>query len=645
MISQVAIGYTKRTVIKPTEITGSVWIDASDYAVGTFSDGTVLTNKLNPAIVFEVEGTTLAIQVNANGKKEFVFDGSSYIKCTSGVSDFTKYKNGLQNYTVSFIGKIGTTSNPDAVYGICGNSPTTSLAHGFWIQADNRTATPVGSRGFRYAICKNVGSSFPVNSFYSTQAVYNSRRSHYFTFDITNAVIDNLRLFAGGDMVGLTDRIRSTAHTTSGLGSIIVFATDAPTYAFEIGATGNGGVQKLTGKMEQFMIFDVALTKTQVRGIDEYFQMHNTYGNSIFQYVDHQTTLNDQYIFGGMYAKKANKTLNVFLSSRGSAHDMTSTQRPAVQLTTTDNRPKFTLPYTNVFSTSGESVHMGPSGGYTPTGRLITVYGKFTTSGGAWNSLICRYSDNDGTTWSSEINITVPTTSPALDSVIAHDKLVVCNNGDIALPVYAASGTSLYKIYVLRSSDDGLSWTFTEVYSSGSAYVNESSFAHCGGNNWIVASRVEAINGSSFEYKIFRSTDDLATFSDLGNINLNHTLYVYAHPPQVRDILIDGTRVIELSFVNRGTRRWHFCYITASGFVSNGISEFTGKTVYVFDIRLQGTTAPLSWRTGYPFLIHPNNDLHMEGVWFHEEDENNTHLGVFRVDDELKGKIKTELGI
>lgn len=626
--------WPKRDPVSPSQLGAEIWIDAEDYAVGTFANGAAITNKGNALITFQVVGTTLSIQVNSDGKKEFVFDGNSTIRCTSATNVFNQFKNGTLSYTIGFIGKIGTTSNPDAFYGICGSNATSSTNEGLVIYAENRVASP--NKGLRQMISKGIMNSFPIDSLHPN-VDYSTRISFYADLDLS-LLMDNNRLFYNGDINSIKDRIRTTANTTSGLGTVIAFSGTDSTYPFEIGGTGNG-TGKLVGKMEQFMLIDIPITQSQVRGLNKYFAVYPTIGDTTFKYLTQTQTLSDQYVFGGVYFKNASKSRTMFVTSVGPAHS--SLNRVLSKTLSTNDGNSFAGSYTTIWSDAAENAHLGVYGGESDSGRWIVCYAKFNDAA-SFLGLIVRYSDDDGDTWSSEVTVTIPVTSPTLDFIIPHDNLVICNNGDIALTCYGYSGTSLYNIYIMRSTDDGLTWSFALVYTSGSVNINECSAAHLGGNDWIVVARIEVASGGFFEFKQFYSNDDLATFSDDGNTDFNLN-YVYAHPPMVRTIFLDGTRVIELSWVNRGTRRWHFKYALPSALITNGATEWDSKPTYTYDIREYGDNQ--GWETGYPFIIHPDDTLKAEGVFFGETSSTTTDTVFVKIDDELKSKIKTDLGI
>jgi hypothetical protein len=148
-------------------------------------------------------------------------------------------------------------------------------------------------------------------------------------------------------------------------------------------------------------------------------------------------------------------------------------------------------------------------------------------------------------------------------------------------------------------------------------------------------------SGGVFKYQQFLSTDDGETWSDQGATPFGGALF--AHPPMLRSFLIDGTLVVEATWVNRLTRRMHCKYAIASAVVSNGISEWTAKTVYTILQREQGDDQ--GYETGYPFFIHSRDDLNMQGVWFSEESATTTKTAFQYFNDEFRTAIKTELGI
>lgn len=630
-------------VIDPATLSPFVFIDAEDYAVGAISNGTTLTNHGSGGGAITVVGTTLSVQVNADGKKEFVCDGSTHLLCDTQ-NAFAFMHNGTgSDYTVQFIGKIGTTSNPDAAYFLFGNLAGSSTSIGMSLTIENRAAQSA-TRGAQFIIGRGVSSSLPINS-RNDVLTFNTRKSYVWTLQMNGILMNHNRMFDSGDLMGVHDRIRTTSNTTSGLGTAIAFSSSNPTNKFQI-LSGGTGTFRLVGKMEKFMIYPSVLNKDQIRGVDAFCDIPADYGKagSTCKYIKINQTLTNgapnNYALGGLYAKNTSKTRTNFITSIGPDHFEVGSDRKIMQSVSLDDG--FTFPaYTELFASGTVSPQGGPAGGYTPTGRLLLIYGQYTSATGVYTGpIIVKFSGDDGVTW-NEFTATLPVTSPVLTGWNVLDKPEVCDNGDVVITMYAASGTSLYNVYVMRTSDNGATWTFNLITTSPTAYKNESSVVNLGGGNMLVATRVEAIDTGFFKHEFFSSSDHGVTWSSIGTRNYGT---VYAHPPVLRRFDLDGSMVIAFYYVDRGTRKCFVVYATAAAWIASGLTALTGRTVYTLDNRLYG--ANLGWESGYPTVIHPDNDLKAEGIYSEESTNNSVcTINFFKIDDEHKAKIKAELGI
>jgi hypothetical protein len=630
------------TPINPSTLSPYVWIDASDYAVGAISNGSTITNKGSGPGNFTVNGTTLTVQINADGKKEFVLDGNTSLLSTNQ-NYFVRFHNSTESYSLQFVGKLGNTSNPDAFYGICGNSGGTALAHGVFFGIENRVAQP-STKGLSFLISRNVAApAVFLNANAMNFTEFNARRAYTYTLNL-GLIMDYVRLFRNGDLCDIKDRARSAANTTSGLGAAYAASATNPTNNFEIGGSG-AGTFKLVGKMEQFIMCSTALSKDTVRGLESYAGIIPTYGQTAAKYININQTITDDYTFGGIYAKNASKSRTNYVTARGPDHFGAGSDRTIVQSVSTDDGVTFPA-LTALFADPATSPQGAPAGGYTSTGRLLMVYGKQTNATGVYNFIKVRYSDDDGVTWSSEIDVGVPVTSPTLTFWNILDKVETCDNGDLIVTWYGtAPSLALCNLYVMRSSDNGLTWTHTLVSTSTTVYKNEGSIVNLGGGNLLAEYRVEPIDGASYKYEQFFSSDNGVNWVSQGTTNLGVTLYVYPHPPMLRRFDISGVRVIAFYFYNRGTRRMHVIYARASSLISSGLSAWTGRTVYTLDFRLYGANNA-GWRNGYPNIIHPDNDLKSEGMFSAETVLNDIcTISFFKIDNEHEAKIKTELSI
>ena len=147
---------------------------------------------------------------------------------------------------------------------------------------------------------------------------------------------------------------------------------------------------------------------------------------------------------------------------------------------------------------------------YTKTGRLITMFGRYT--GTAWTGITqVMYSDDDGVTWSAKT--TIPNPSGLLGTVIVNapygNKIVYDDNGDILYPFYAvySSGGA---IVLARSQDNGETWdtNYVTAYDDTSYALQEPSIEDFGDGTFLMVCRVAAPNTAGYRIPaLLKSTD------------------------------------------------------------------------------------------------------------------------------------------
>ena len=122
-----------------------------------------------------------------------------------------------------------------------------------------------------------------------------------------DAIIDQDYLIKDGDWAGISDISRTTANSTSGLGTERAQSASAPTYSFNIGAGGNGAGALAAGStMREFIIIDELMNLYELRGMDAYFGSYFTRGRGTVRVgLITLESISSQYILSGTYIKNA----------------------------------------------------------------------------------------------------------------------------------------------------------------------------------------------------------------------------------------------------------------------------------------------------------------------------------------------------
>lgn len=143
------------------------------------------------------------------------------------------------NHTIYFVMQFGTSANPNAIYGILGNSGGSSANKGVGAWYDDRAAVP-RSNSFRYVIVRGVAGfilDFDNNDVITPNTL------------LVGCVEIDLSQSSNNDKAKL--RINGTLQSTT----VTTFNTtpsSPPTFNMQIGGIGNGSI--LVGKIRQVVI-------------------------------------------------------------------------------------------------------------------------------------------------------------------------------------------------------------------------------------------------------------------------------------------------------------------------------------------------------------------------------------------------------
>lgn len=141
---------------------------------------------------------------------------------------------------------------------------------------------------------------------------------------------------------------------------------------------------------------------------------------------------------------------------------------------------------------------------YTPSGRLIVIYGVYDGSS-TWYQSEYIYSDNDGDTWSSPVTMPTGTSINALanaDIQPYSNKGLVDASGYLYYPTYITNATFTgCDIYMARSIDNGTTWVwdYKKVFDgiNTASYLPEITTCDLGNGIWVLVARCQKINADS----------------------------------------------------------------------------------------------------------------------------------------------------
>lgn len=269
--------------------------------------------------------------------------------------------------------------------------------------------------------------------------------------------------------------------------------------------------------------------------------------------------------------------------------------------------------------TDGSFQAQSLSAGYSNNGRfhaLISCHTSVGTPGGT-NELRYVYSDDDGTTMSSAVTITLP--SNGLNGFRMHDKINDCGNGVMWAPAYFSTDegdATQSSRYVVRTTDGGANWSFVLVDGPTSAFINEGSGLLVTNSVQILMCRYDDV----FQYWMYKTTDAGATWTSVGAFSTTHIMTVAA-PCALRKFRADsGKYYAVMYFPDKANERLYAIYGRLDNAIDAGVGFLNTNTL----ILLRQDTVILH----YGDMCHYNNNMNARGVWPRE-------AGTFPDDNEM----------
>jgi hypothetical protein len=257
--------------------------------------------------------------------------------------------------------------------------------------------------------------------------------------------------------------------------------------------------------------------------------------------------------------------------------------------------------------TDGTFQIQDPGIGYDRQGRLHIMADCHSTVGstGGTHELRYMYSDDDGTTVSSPVTITLP--SNGMATFRMYGRIIDMGGGLLLAPCYffTEEGTTTNSArYALRSTDRGANWSWVLI-ESGSTYINEMEFLGIDNDIVIGIARYESLP----QFWMYKSTDRGATWTSVGVFSTGVAL-TSATPCRLHKFqLDDGTWTAVMYFVNRGTgtKTLYALYGRLNVGIEAGIGLFKQSSLT--------TLATNSNIIHYGDVCHYNGNMNARGAW------------------------------
>ena len=191
--------------------------------------------------------------------------------------------------------------------------------------------------------------------------------------------------------------------------------------------------------------------------------------------------------------------------------------------------------------------------GVTDHGRIFVFYSTYDSTNDSWPSPIeYRYSDNNGTTWSANISLTIPTLSGLIPvGASAWGMLRILGDGRVGVTYYAWNATNATQNRFAYSDDNGATWSHVVIGATIANYGRtETDFIYLGNDRIVALARMEALPGP----QMFRSTDNGLTWVADGALPQGLTAGTGAYMGLITDKL--GASWVLAFFYQEVTTHW-----------------------------------------------------------------------------------------
>jgi hypothetical protein len=538
-----------------------------------------------------------------------VFGGTGNLRHTGASSVFNNFHFratiGALKWAIHGVFQIGTSDDPNAFYGIVGNNGGASSSKGINIGYDDRASVPLNN-SITIAITRGTSQSFISLGGNTNIITANRILDVWIQVDKSLDQEDQVKLFINGFRFVVSNRIDSSTMVTT------------PSFAMEIGAHGNAAGRGVLTLKE--ITFQDALNTDAFRQQFITNRMFK-YGIAAFPTVIDGIPIssdwvltnvldeNRYYLTNHLCQKPSNANVIVSLFSDGLNH-VPSDGKVISRRISTDKGVTWSAK-SQSYDPGGTDSPGDLGAGYGSGDRLHAIIDLLHTAAGpSWTTfaMVYIYSDDDGATWSSPVDITSSIPSDGLaawrvySTIIENDGVLMCAYYKTTSDLSSANSAR----YILRSTDNGANWT-SILIQTGATHRNETEIVALSSTVVLAVTRDE----STLEYYQSISTDNGLTWTNQGDLSFGET-FARATPVRLKKFQIAGTNIIACYYSDRDRDIFKVIYGKASDLIASGLT---------------------GWNIGTKFTLHQgSNNEHLHYGDACHFDNNFQAIGMYAID-------------
>lgn len=587
---------------------------AEGLVVNTTNAAGVVDGSGNVTKISSMSPHASGVEFDSNGTApvlsggSIVFAGTGTLRHNGAGSVFNAYHYNsninLVTWCVHFVVKIGSGSNPGAEYGVFGNNGSGSGNKGISGRFSDASAAN-RNNAFVIQITRGTSQSFILQAENNNIIEPNRLIDVWIEIDKSLTTEDQAKLYINGYKTAVSMRVDSATAVTT------------PSFSMEIGGCGNGSAMAVMELKE--ITFQRGLPTSAFR---QKFILARMYKYGIVAYphtieaIQRRSFINlfnivaqsRYFLTVHLCQNPSNPNVIVSLFSDMITHVYDADRLISMRVSQDKGRTWSTK--STVFNPVGAEAAGTFSAGYGSGNRLHLIADTHTDFAvSATHKLYYMYSDDDGATFSTPVDITSVIPSDGLNtwrtyvSLIENDSVLLSgfykqtDEGDVTNSAR----------YLLRSTDNGATWAAVLVQSS-SIYRNEMDLVALSSSFILLVTRDEVTH----EWYQSVSTDNGATWTNQGALDFGEAL-TRESPVRLVTFLMDGTLVVACYYADRDRDQFKVVYAKASDIIASGIAGWVLATKFVI---FQGGN---SQHLHYGDVCHYNNDFNAIAMYAYDQ--------------------------